>query len=189
MRAAFFFAGRGGRVVTNARAPRPRRSRPCDLVLTEGAKAKKRRASKRDWTKAKEQQFLTVLAETCNVTLACAESGVSVSGAYVHRKKNAAFRAAWGEAIAVAYRRLELMLLERSFNGTEKVITRKDGSEERVREYPNNIAIQLLKMHKDTAVEAEREHSPEAVAELREKLRRKLARLKTRMIEEGRVPE
>ena len=81
------------------------------------------------------------------------------------------------------------MLLERSFNGTEKVITRKDGSEERVREYPNNIAIQLLKMHKDTAVEAEREHSSEAVAELREKLRRKLARLKERMIEEGRAPE
>ena len=81
------------------------------------------------------------------------------------------------------------MLLERSFNGTEKVITRKDGSEERVREYPDNIAIQLLKMHKDTAEEAEREHSPAAVEELREKLRRKLARLKTRMIEEGRVPE
>ena len=176
-------------MASKARANPPKRSSPRELVLQEGARAKKRKGSKRDWTKAKEQQFLTVLAETCNVTLACAESGVSLSGAYLHRRKDAAFRAAWGEAIAVAYRRLELMLLERSFNGTEKVITRKDGSEERVREYPNSIALQLLKMHKDTAVEAEREHSPEAVAELREKLRRKLARLKTRMIEEGRAPE
>ena len=176
-------------LASNALGGKPGRSGRRELVLQQGDKAKLRQATGRDWTKKKETNFLTVLAETCNVALACAEAGISISAAYRRRKVNAAFRAAWGEAIAIAYRRLELMLLERSFNGTEKVITRKDGSEERVREYPNNIAIQLLKLHKDTAEEAEREHSPEAVEELREKLRRKLARLKTRMIEEGRVPE
>ena len=176
-------------MASKARAKKPGRSVRRELVLQEGNQAKLREPTKRDWTKAKERQFLTRLAETCNVTLACGDAGVSISAAYARRKKNAAFRATWSEAIAVAYRRLELMLLERSFNGTEKVITRKDGSEERVREYPNNIALQLLKMHKDSAQQAEREHSPEAVAELREKLRRKLARLKARMIEEGRVPE
>ncbi len=176
-------------MASKARAKKPGRSDRRELVLQEGDNAKIREATKRDWTKAKETDFLTALAETCNVTLACRDAGVSVAAAYARRKKNAAFRAAWLEAVSVAYRRLELMLLERSFNGTEKVITRRDGSEERVREYPNNIALALLKMHKDTAEAAEREHSPEAVAELREKLRRKLARLKTRMIEEGRVPE
>lgn len=176
-------------MASKARAKKPGRSDRRELVLQEGTKAKLREATKRDWTKKKETNFLTVLAETCNVTLACAEAGVSIGAVYKRRKSNAAFRAAWGEAIAIAYRRLELMLLERSFNGTEKVVTRKDGSEERVREYPNNLAVQLLKMHRETAQEAEREHSPEAVEELREKLRRKLARLKTRMIEEGRVPE
>ena len=175
--------------MTNARAKTPKRSDRRELVLTEGAKAKFRNRTRRDWTKKKETAFLTALSETCNVTLACRDSGVSVASVYARRKKNAAFRAAWGEAIAVAYRRVELLLLERSFNGTEKVITRKDGSEERVREYPNSIALALLKMHQDTAVAAEREHSPEAVEELREKLRRKLKRLKARMTDEGRVPE
>lgn len=171
-------------MASKARATLPKRSSPRELVLQEGTRAKKRKGSKRDWTKAKEQQFLTVLAETCNVTLACAESGVSLSGAYLHRRKDAAFRAAWSEAIALAYRRLELMLLERSFNGTEKVVTRKDGSEERVREYPNALALQLLKMHKDNAAEAEREPAEGELAELHEKLRRKVERLRQRLIDE-----
>lgn len=176
-------------MASNAKAKKPARSGRRELVLQDGEQPKVREAAKRDWSKTKEAKFLTVLAETCNVTLACAETGVSTNAVYKRRKKNAAFRAAWAEAIAVAYRRLELMLLERSFNGTEKVVTRKDGSEERVREYPNNIAIQLLKMHRDTAVAAETEHAPEAVAELREKLRRKLNRLRARLIEEGRTAE
>ena len=159
------------------------------MVLQEGNQTKFREPTKRDWTKRKESAFLTVVAETCNVTLACRETGVSVSAAYARRKKNAAFRAAWGEAIAVAYRRLELLLLERSFNGTEKVVTRKDGSEERVREYPNAIALQLFKMHKDTAEVAEREPVSGELEELRAKLQGKVERLRQRLIAEGRVVE
>lgn len=157
------------------------------MVLQEGSQAKLREPTQRDWTKKKETIFLTVLAETCNVTLACSEAGVSISAAYARRKKNAAFRAAWSEAIAVAYRRLELMLLERSFNGTEKVITRKDGSEERVREYPNTLAVQLLKMHKETAEDAEREPGEGELEELRAKLQGKIERLRKRLIAEGTV--
>ena len=106
-------------MASKARGNRPRRSDRRELVLQEGNKAKLRETTKRDWTKKKESNFLTVLAETCNVTLACRDTGVSVAAAYSRRKKNAAFRAAWGEAIAIAYRRLELLLLERAFNGTE----------------------------------------------------------------------
>lgn len=105
--------------------PRPGRR---DLVLASGATSKMRKVRKNEWTKAKEVKFLTALAETCNVTLSAMEVGISTQAAYNRRERNAAFRLAWGEAIAVAYRRLELMLLERSFNGTEKLITRKDGS-------------------------------------------------------------
>jgi hypothetical protein len=39
--------------------------------------------------------------------------------AYRRRKADAAFRAGWLEAIGVAYQRLELVLLDRAFNGTE----------------------------------------------------------------------
>ena len=118
----------------------------------------------------KEAEFLTVLAETCNVTRACAEAGVSASGAYKRRRENAAFRAGWLEAIATAYQRLELVLLDRAFNGTEKVVKRRDGSEERMLEYSNQLALTLLKMHRDTAEAANAELPPEEVDELRERL-------------------
>jgi hypothetical protein len=166
-----------------AKSPGKRREPKLELVGRAKPKLQARRAS--GWNRARETSFLISLAETCNVTRAAADAGVSISAAYSRRKRNAAFRAAWSEAIAAAYRRLELLLLDRAFNGSEKVVTRKDGSEERVREYPNAIALQLLKMHKDTAVKAEREHSPEEIEELREKLRRKLGRLRQRSIDEN----
>jgi hypothetical protein len=71
-----------------------------------------RKARPRDWTKAKQSKFLSVLAETCNVTRSAEEAGTSTSSAYRLRKENAAFRAGWLEAISVAYQRLELVLLE-----------------------------------------------------------------------------
>jgi hypothetical protein len=100
--------------------------------------------------------------------------------AYRRRKMDAAFRAAWVEQIAIGYQRLEAVLLDRAFNGTEKVVTRKDGGEERVREYPNHIALRLLQMHRETATEAEAELAPEEIDEIRERLVKKLQRLKRR---------
>jgi phage terminase small subunit len=150
------------------------------LVLVGGKKPQMREASKSSWTNAKEAEFLAVLADTCNVTQAAAEAGVSSSAAYKRRKENAAFRAAWLEAISVAYQRLELVLLERAFNGTEKLVKRRDGSEERMLEYSNQLGLTLLKMHRDTAVEASIEMAPDQIEELRERLFNKFKRLKQR---------
>ena len=72
------------------------------------------------------------------------------------------------------------MLLDRAFNGTEKLVTRRDGSEERMLEYSNQLGLTLLKMHRDTAAEASTEFAPDQVEELRERLLRKLRRLKAR---------
>lgn len=88
-----------------------------ELVLVGGENLQKRKASKRDWSKAKTEAFLSTLAETCNVTLAAADAGVSTSAAYRRRKLDAGFRGAWMEAIATAYQRLEMVLLERTFVG------------------------------------------------------------------------
>jgi hypothetical protein len=148
------------------------------LVGAVKPRRQKRRAS--DWSKDKAGEFLTVLAETCNVTLACRESGVSVSAAYARRKTDAGFRALWLEAIGLAYQRLELELLDRAFNGVEKLITRRDGSEERMRDYSNQLGLQLLKMHRDTAVEATTELPANEVEEIRERLISKIKRLKQR---------
>lgn len=102
--------------------------------------------------------------------------------AYRRRKMDAAFRAAWAEAIAIGYHRLEGVLLDRAFNGTERTVTKRDGSEERMLEYPNQLGLQLLKMHRETAMEAETgiEMSPGDVDEIRERLVRKLQRMKKR---------
>jgi hypothetical protein len=151
-----------------------------NLNLVGGKKPHMREAQPRDWSKKKEVEFLSTLAETCNVTLACKEAGVSVSGAYKRKKDNAAFRAAWLEAISVAYQRLELVLLDRAFNGTEKVVKRRDGSEERMLEYSNQLGLTLLKMHRDTANEAATEFQPDQIEELKERLFNKLKRLKER---------
>ena len=151
-----------------------------ELTIVGGSKPQKRKQSKRDWTKATEEEFLTALGETCNVTAAADAAGVSTSGAYKRRKKVAAFRAGWAEAIAAAYQRLELVMLDRALNGTEKIVVRKDGSEERMREYPNQIALHLLKMHRDSAVEAIAEPSDSEVEELRQRLFDKLDRLRKR---------
>jgi hypothetical protein len=148
------------------------------MTLVAAKKPQLKKRAKRDWSKDKAAKFLAVLSETCNVSEACRRSGVPMTVAYRRRKMDAGFRAAWLEAIAVGYQRLEALLLDRAFNGTEKVVTRKDGSEERVLEYPNQIALQLLKMHRETAIEAEL--PAEDVDEIRERLVRKLQRLKRR---------
>lgn len=150
------------------------------LVLVGTARPKQRKPSKRDWTDAKQRDFLTSLSETCNVSRACEEAGVSVSSAYKRRKTNAAFRAGWLEAIGTAYHRLELVLLDRAFNGVEKMVKRRDGSEERMQEYSNQLGLTLLKMHRDTAAEAAPENKPENIDEIRERLFNKLERLRVR---------
>ena len=150
------------------------------MTLVAAARPQLKKRAKRDWSKAKADRFLGVLAETCNVSEACRRSRVPMTVAYRRRKMDAGFRAGWIEAIAMAYSRLELVLLDRAFNGTEKVTVRRDGTEERMREYPNHIALRLLQMHRDTAIEADDEMAAEDVKEIRERLVRKLQRMKRR---------
>jgi len=49
-----------------------------------------------------------------------------------------------------------------------------------MREYPNQLGLMLLRMHRDTAMEADSELPAEDVDEIRERLVRKLQRLKKR---------
>lgn len=160
-------------------------ARKREMTLVAADRPQMRQQAERDWSKAKAAAFLTVLAETCNVSEACRESGVSATVAYRRRRTDAAFRAAWLETLGTAYQRLELVLLERAFVGTDKVITRRDGSEERMTEYSNQLGLTLLKMHRDTAIEAAPENEPDNMDEIRERLFNKLERLRKR--EEARV--
>lgn len=158
-----------------------RKVKAAELTVVGGAAPKARKPRENEWTKAKEQAFLMTLSETCNVTLAAEAAGMSTSSAYARRKKVAAFRAGWAEAIAAAYQRLELVMLDRALNGTEKIVVRRDGSEERLREYPNQIALHLLKMHRETASEIINEPDETEAEEVRARLLEKLRRLRKRI--------
>jgi hypothetical protein len=149
-------------------------------VTGRGRKPQLQRESRRSWTREKEVRFLMILGRTCNVTRACAAVGMSAPGAYKRRRKNAKFRAAWLETLERAYDRLELALIDRSLNGTEKVIRRHDGSEDRMREFPNRIGLSLLKMHRDTVAETRTAAPVEDGEDVHEQLIRKLLRLKER---------
>ena len=115
------------------------------LTLIGGDNPRMQKPRKNAWSKAKAKEFLGVLADTCNVSEACRQSGISVGAAYKRRGGDAAFRAGWMEAISVAYQRLELVLLDRAFNGTEKLVKRRDGSTEVMLEYSNTLGLALLK--------------------------------------------
>ena len=155
----------------------PRKSK---LTLVAAARPQLKKRAKRDWSKAKAEKFLKVLAETCNVSEACRKSGVPMTVAYRRRKMDAAFRAEWAEMIVIGYHRLEGVLLQRAFDGTDRTVTKKDGSEERIHEYPNQMGLQLLKMHREMASEGDAHMTAEDVHEIRERLVRKLQRLKKR---------
>ena len=150
------------------------------LQLIGGERPQMRKASGKSWNKDKEETFLSVLLETCNVTRACAAAGVGVTSAYRRRNENAGFRSAWGAVIAVAYRQLEMVLLERAYLGVEKVGLTKAGVPVVMREYSNQLGIALLKMHRDSAADAEFELPGDEIEEVRARLVRKLQRLRRR---------
>ena len=57
----------------------PRKSK---LTLVATRKPQLRKRAPRDWSKVKAASFLSVLAETCNVSEACRRSGVPMTVAY-----------------------------------------------------------------------------------------------------------
>ena len=159
------------------------------LTLIGGKTRRLQKASKRSWSQKRARAFLNVLAETCNASEASRQSGLSLSTVDRRKKTDASFRASWFEAIGIAYQRLELVMLERAFNGTEKVVIRRDGSEDRMREYSNQLGLALLKMYRETAIEADTALPPSEVEEIRQRLIQKVRRLKQRRDAERGAPD
>jgi hypothetical protein len=89
-----------------------------ELVVrgSNGRLAQVARARVRQWSPRAEARFLQTLARSCNVKRACAAVGLSVAGAYAHRKRWTAFARAWDEAVAIGGMRLEVALVERGGN-------------------------------------------------------------------------
>jgi hypothetical protein len=97
------------------------------------------------WTLRKRGIFLDHLAATCNVRASEAAAGIRQGGAYPLRRRDEDFAAAWDEALAIGYARLEAMLIERTI--------RKIEIPEGVAEVPDiaatdtDQALTLLRLH------------------------------------------
>lgn len=151
------------------------------LVLGASKKgAQKRTGRPSDWTEAKADKFIEVLADSCNVSLAARAVDRSVGNIYIQRAKDAAFRGAWQQALAIAYSRLELMMLERALNGVEKVVTLKNGESRIMREYNDRVALALLRQHRDSVAAFEQTIDDDEYQEACQRIMDKLARLRER---------
>ncbi len=106
-----------------------------------------RRLGRRRFTAAKQAKFMAVLAETANVTMAMEAAGVTRAAVYRLRKESDAFATAWKEALAEGIEQLEMMVLERALNGTEKPIGRGEGART-TRVFDERMILHLLKAHK-----------------------------------------
>lgn len=84
---------------------------------TRPAQIRKKRTD--GWTKARKTHFLAELALSCNVMRAAAKVGAFPSSAYRRRLADAAFAAAWQDALQTGYDRLEAALLRRAIEVME----------------------------------------------------------------------
>lgn len=152
--------------------------------LAGGTKPQVRR-KKSGWTAARRNAFLAELAATCNVAASLRKVKMGETGVYKLRRQSAEFRAAWAEALREGYAKLELMLLERAMNGTVKTVTRPGGAVDKTHEYPNALALALLRMHKDGVAAAEADHDATDIEAVRERIGRKLAAVRKRLEASG----
>lgn len=151
-----------------------------ETFIAGGMKPQVRGAARNSFTKARQERFLAELGATCNVKRSARRAGVSDKTVYRHRRQSAAFRAGWAEALKEAYANLELAMLDRMLNGTVKTVRRAGKIVDRTHEYPNAIALTLLRLHREHAM-PEAETSPEAADELRERIFRRVEKLRARI--------
>ena len=152
-----------------------------DRLVAEGrARLRKRRASAQTITAAQIETFLATLAETCNVVRSATAAGISSSWAYKLRRRDAAFRTGWAQAVREGYAKLELVLLERAMKGTPRAIKLRGGGERIIREYSTPLAVALLRRHAETADSAAYEPGEDEMRELRDKILAKLERVRKR---------
>ena len=118
-----------------------------------------RAARKGSWTPEVRARFFAALADSCNIKAACRAVGMSVSGAYMLRERDADFRLGWRRGIAQGYAKLELQMLERALIGEKRlraVLDKIDDDEralEIVSRYSPRVAETLYRAHRADAIE------------------------------------
>lgn len=144
------------------------------LARGSDGKPRVRKAKKDGWTAAKAKAFLDHLRISCNVAASCRKAGIGETAVYNRRKIDAAFRAEWGAALSEAVERLEILLLERAIKGTTVEKRARDGAVVKTVQYPDQVALALIRANKDKAAAFEAPDDEAELAALRIKIGRKL---------------
>ena len=149
-----------------------------------------RRVGRRLWDEELKQQFLEVLAATCNVREACRVVGMTDTGAYKLRRRDAGFAAMWDEALEQGYSELEMLLLRQSIHGSTTTETVVDGAGQRkqvktVHSYPHGMAMQLLSAHRKSVadVRAAQTGNQAGSEQIRAEIQVKIAAMRARVVE------
>lgn len=106
------------------------------------------KARKRCWSEKRRAVFLDHLAQTCNIVASLRKAGMSATTSlYELRRRDARFRAAWDEALAHGYARLEAELLDRALNG-RRVMVEREGAMIETIEISDTLGLKLLSHHR-----------------------------------------
>lgn len=152
---------------------------PADMMIVrycKGGKPIEARQRHDGWTKARRNVFIATLADTCNVTASCHAAGMSPGAIYPLRQRDPAFRAEWAAALKEGYVRLELALLERAINGTDRAVYYLGSRIDTVKQYSDVTAFRLLAHHHAAglAMPANGSLDPATVAEARATIERRI---------------
>lgn len=105
----------------------------------------KTKAKPQTWTKGCRESFLTRLAETSNVAASARAAKMPVGSVYALRRKSPEFCAAWAQALAEGYARLEASLLEAAL---KKVSGAVDVDELKRQAQAHRLGLSLLAQHR-----------------------------------------
>lgn len=135
----------------HARPARPHPEAPQSLTaaLPSFAPAQLQRQRGAGWTPDRQRKFIEALASSACVTEAAASVGLSATSAYnLRRRPDAqAFRLAWDAAIDFGMRRLVDAALARAVHGVAVPIFWKGEQVGERREYPEHLAMFLMRAH------------------------------------------
>lgn len=105
-------------------------------------------ANRTKLTERRRAQFVEILGQTCNVTLACRQVGVARITAYERRQKDEDFAEAWDNAVEEAVDLLEAEARRRAYHGTQKPVFHKGKQCGAIQEYSDGLLMFLLKSHR-----------------------------------------
>ena len=118
--------------------------RRIQLRAARGAKKTKRKRS--GFTRERKESFLSFFAATANADASARAAGVSKSTVHEHRRKDPLFRAAWYEALAEGYARVEAL----SVRWAEEALTIRPNARaaKTARDMDPKVALAILEAYR-----------------------------------------